>query len=177
MLARSLAHYPPLAHHSRSHSSLPSRRRVLRASSASDGWSLCHDEQPGGYGDPPWPRSLAWAAPWVDHWGMLATCHRIQQPKIENLRNAFSEGLGLRNTGSTRGVDNHLDLSSIISLVLSSLSSKHNSYLHRAPVNQKSVQLSGGLGSGVRLAEDDRRNTLAGAILVVSEHDLLDWAG
>lgn len=106
-------------------------------------------------------------------------CHRIQQPKIfENLRNALSEGLGLRNTGSTRGVDNHLDLSSILVLPCrhKNDSAVNSPYLHRAPVNQKSVQLSGGLGSGFRLAEDDGRNTLAGAVLVVSKHDLLDWA-
>ena len=67
-LARSQARYPPLAHRSRwSQSSPPSQHRVLRRSSSSDGRSPCHDERPGGYGDPPWPRSRAWAAPWVDH--------------------------------------------------------------------------------------------------------------
>lgn len=46
--------------------------------------------------------------------------------------------------------------------------------LHGTAIDQKSIELLGGFGSGVGLAEDDRGNATAGAILVVGEHHLFD---
>lgn len=46
--------------------------------------------------------------------------------------------------------------------------------LHGTAVNQKTVEVFGGLGSGVGLAKNDRSDATAGTILVVREHHLLD---
>lgn len=46
--------------------------------------------------------------------------------------------------------------------------------LHGTAIDQKSIELLGGLGSGVGLAKDDRSDATAGTVLVVREHHLLD---
>lgn len=48
--------------------------------------------------------------------------------------------------------------------------------LHGTAINQEPIKLLGGFGSGVGLAEDDRSNATARAVLVVGEHHLLDGA-
>lgn len=49
-------------------------------------------------------------------------------------------------------------------------------YLHGATIDEESIELPGGLRSGVCLVEDDGSNATAGTILVVSKHDPSDWA-
>lgn len=49
-----------------------------------------------------------------------------------------------------------------------------NADLHGATVHEQTVELLGGLGSGVGLAENDGRNATAGAVLVVGKHHFLD---
>lgn len=49
-------------------------------------------------------------------------------------------------------------------------------HLHGTTINQKAIQLLGSFGSRFRLGEDDRSNATAGAILVVSQHNLFDRA-
>lgn len=47
-------------------------------------------------------------------------------------------------------------------------------YLHGAAIDEESVELLSGLGSGVCLVELDRGDATASAILVVGEHDAPD---
>lgn len=49
---------------------------------------------------------------------------------------------------------------------------KRRSHLHGAAVDVESIELLGGLGGSIGLAENDRSNTTAGAVLVVGEHHL-----
>lgn len=49
-------------------------------------------------------------------------------------------------------------------------------YLHGATIDKESVELLGGLGSGVCSDELDRGDATASTILVVGEHDSFDGA-
>ena len=51
-----------------------------------------------------------------------------------------------------------------------------HSYLDRAFVNEQAVQLSGSLGGGIWVPEDNGGNPAAGAVLVVGQEDLLHRA-
>lgn len=93
-----------------------------------------------------------------------------------NLRNALSERLGSRDSGSAGRIINNFDLQyrSVRAAILVGQSKRI--YLHGATIDKESVELLGGLGSGVCPDELDRGDATASTILVVGEHDSFDGA-
>lgn len=52
----------------------------------------------------------------------------------------------------------------------------NNSYLHRASIDEKSIQVLRGLGSCARIAENNGSNTPARTILIIGKHNPLHRA-
>lgn len=115
----------------------------------------------------------------------------------EYVRHPLSKGLGCRNTGSMGSIDNHFDLPRVLALTsqwnkkekqkdptpkgLPRRGGQNNktaasTHLHRLSIDQQSIQILRGLGSRLRLAENDVRNSAAAAILVVGEDHSLHRA-
>lgn len=93
-----------------------------------------------------------------------------------NLRNPLSERLGSRGSGNVRRIVDNFDLSYRSVNVAIMVSQRKRIYLHGATIDEESVELLGGLGSGVCPDELDRGDATASAVLVVGEHDASDGA-
>lgn len=93
-----------------------------------------------------------------------------------NLRNALGERLGSRDSRNVRRIIDNFDLLYRSVNVTVRVGQSKRIYLHRAAIDEESVELLGGLGSGVCPDELDGGDATASTILVVGEHDPSDGA-
>lgn len=93
-----------------------------------------------------------------------------------DLRDAVAEGLGSRNFRSMVGIHDNLNLTRnrLEKQGKRKQEKLGRAHLHGPSIDEKSIQILGSLAGSVRLAENDRGDTTACAVLVVSEHDSLD---
>jgi hypothetical protein len=49
-------------------------------------------------------------------------------------------------------------------------------YLHWASIDEETIQIFSSLGGSIALAEGQGSDTAASAVLIVGDHDPLDWA-
>lgn len=91
-----------------------------------------------------------------------------------NLHHTLAQRLRAWNLGRTSGIENNLNLKSLDRPIY--ISTAVAAYPHRLPIDKEPIQLFGRIASRLRLAEDDRCNASAGAVLVVREHNPLDRA-